>query len=216
VIEHIDTEVGRILETVRDLKLSDNTYIIYTTDNGPWLQFKNHGGSAGPLRAGKGTTFEGGQRVPCIMWAPGKIPAGSSTNAFTTTMDLLPTIAAITESKLPENRKIDGFDITSALTSDDSPRNEMVFYSSRGELDGIRVGDWKFLSPSKWNRKKKQVLRPETFLFNLADDLGEQTNLLQSNSEKAGELKARMEATDAEITANAREVWRKPEMESAK
>ena len=216
VIEHIDTEVGRILETVRDLKLSDNTYIIYTTDNGPWLQFKNHGGSAGPLRAGKGTTFEGGQRVPCIMWAPGKIPAGSSTNAFTTTMDLLPTIAAITESKLPENRKIDGFDITSALTSDDSPRNEMVFYSSRGELDGIRVGDWKFLSPSKWNRKKKQVLRPETFLFNLADDIGEQTNLLQSNSEKAGELKARMEATDAEITANAREVWRKPEMESAK
>ena len=79
----------------------NSTYVVFTTDNGPWLQFKNHGGSAKPLRAGKGTTFEGGQRVPCIMWAPGRIPAGTSTNAMASTMDLLPTIAAITESKLP-------------------------------------------------------------------------------------------------------------------
>ena len=70
VIEHIDSEVGRIIKTIKDLKLDKNTIVIYTTDNGPWLPFKHHGGSAGPLREGKGTTFEGGQRVPCVMWGP--------------------------------------------------------------------------------------------------------------------------------------------------
>jgi arylsulfatase A len=77
VIEHIDAEVGRLMDTVRELGIDRNTYVIFTTDNGPWLSFKNHGGSALPLRDGKGTTFEGGQRVPCIMWGPGRIPAGT-------------------------------------------------------------------------------------------------------------------------------------------
>ncbi len=214
VIEHIDAEVGRIAKTVRDLGLAENTYIIYTTDNGPWLQFKNHGGSADPLRSGKGTTFEGGQRVPCVMWAPGRIPAGTSTNAFASTMDLLPTIAAITKTKLPE-QKIDGFDITSALMTDESPRNELVYYSSRGVLNGIRVGDWKYLEITKTNQKKK-TSKTETFLFNLADDIGEQNNLLESNPEKAEKLKARMKEFDAEITANARKVWRKPAPKQSK
>jgi arylsulfatase A len=209
VIEHIDAEVGRVVKTVKDLGLADNTYIIFTTDNGPWLQFKNHGGSAGPLRAGKGTTFEGGQRVPCVMWAPGKIPAGTSTSAFATTMDLLPTIAAITKSELPE-RKIDGHDITPTLTSDKTPRNEMVFYSSRGGLEGIRQGDWKYLSVTTRNRKKK-TSSTEAFLFNLADDIGEQKNLLDSNPEKVESLMARMKVLDDEITENQRPVWRKGE-----
>ena len=209
VIEHIDAEVGRVVKTVKDLGLADNTYIIFTTDNGPWLQFKNHGGSADPLRAGKGTTFEGGQRVPCVMWAPGKIPAGTSTNAFATTMDLLPTIAAITKSELPK-QKIDGHDIIKSFSSDETPRNEMVFYSSRGELEGIRQGDWKFLNVTTRNRKKK-TSKTETFLFNLADDIGEQNNLLESNPEKVDSLKARMKELDDEITENQRPVWRKSE-----
>ena len=94
-IEHIDSEVGRLLKTLDDLKLVDNTYVIYTTDNGPWLQFRHHGGSAGPLREGKGTTFEGGQRVPCVMRGPG-IPAGTVCDELTGTIDVLPTIAALT------------------------------------------------------------------------------------------------------------------------
>ncbi len=207
VIEHVDAEVGRIVKTVRDLGLADNTYIIFTTDNGPWLQFKNHGGSADPLRAGKGTTFEGGQRVPCVMWAPGRIPAGTSTNAFATTMDLLPTIAAITKSELPK-RKIDGYDISSALASDVTPRKEMLFYSSRGELNGIRQGDWKYLEVTSRNRKKK-TSKVETFLFNLADDIGEQNNLFESDPEKVEKLKSRMQELDQEITENQRPVWRK-------
>ena len=208
VIEHIDAEVGRLVQKVRDLGLSDNTYIIYTSDNGPWLQFKNHGGSAGPLRAGKGTTFEGGQRVPCVMWAPGKIPAGTSTDAFTSTMDLLPTIAAITKSKLPDV-KIDGFDISSTFDSDDTPRDEMVFYSSHGTLQGIRIGDWKYLEVEPRNRRRNPNAKTKKFLFNLREDIGEQNNLLESKPDVVSRLKSRMTEVDDEISENARPVWRK-------
>ncbi len=208
VIEHIDAEVGRLLQTVRNLGLSEKTYIVYTTDNGPWLQFKNHGGSAGPLRSGKGTTFEGGQRVPCIMWAPGRIPAGTSTDAFASTLDLLPTFASLTGKKLPD-RKIDGFDITATFESDESPRNELVFYSAQGKLEGIRQGDWKYLQQTPRKRKNQSTPKTSTYLFNLADDIGEQNNLLETKPKLAARLKASMIKADQEITSNARPVWRK-------
>ncbi len=209
VIEHIDAEVGRLANTVRELGLADNTYIIYTSDNGPWLQFKNHGGSALPLRSGKGTTFEGGQRVPCIMWAPGRIPAGTSTSAFSSTMDLLPTIAAITKTSLPAS-KIDGYDITSAMTSDTTPRNELVFYSAQGDLNGIRIGNWKYLEITTRNQKQK-TSETRAYLFNLADDISEENNLLEQHPDQVSRLKSRMQELDREITGNARPVWRKPD-----
>ena len=212
VIEHIDAEVGRISDAVRTLGLAENTYIIYTSDNGPWLQFKNHGGSADPLRDGKGTTFEGGQRVPCVMWGPGRIPAGTSTNAFASTIDLLPTIAALSGKPLPSGNKIDGFDISETFKSDQSPRTEFVFYSSRGALEGIRSGDWKYLEkhPRVQPKQKKNLVRkPSLFLFNLADDLSEQNNRHGEQPGMVAELRARMLEIDAEITANARPVWRK-------
>ena len=208
VIEHIDAEVGRLVQTVRDLGIADNTYIIYTSDNGPWLQFRNHGGSALPLREGKGTTFEGGQRVPCVMWAPGRIPAGTSTDAFTTTMDLLPTIASITKSELPD-RKIDGYDISSTFDSDDTPRDEMIFYSPHGQLQGVRMGDWKYLEIAPRNRRNRPNSKTKKYLFNLAKDIGEQNNLFDSNAEVAAKLNARMAIADKEISENARPVWRK-------
>ena len=129
VIEHIDSEVGRLLNTLDELKLTDNTYVIYTTDNGPWLPFKHHGGSAGPLREGKGTTFEGGQRVPCLIRGPG-IPAGTVCNELTGTIDVLPTIAALTNKPLPKQNKIDGMDVSKLWMgeTEQSPRNEFVHY----------------------------------------------------------------------------------------
>ncbi len=210
VIEHIDAEVGRVADAVRKNGLAEKTVIIYTSDNGPWLRFKNHGGSADPLRDGKGTTFEGGQRVPCVMWGPGRIPAGTSTDAFTSTMDLLPTIAALSGKPLPGANRIDGFDLAPTFVSDDSPRDELVYYSAQGNLEGIRVGDWKYLAqtPRKGPKQKKQP-KTQYFLFNLADDLSEQTNLYEQKPEVAAKLKARMDEVDAEITANARSVWRK-------
>ncbi|WP_231603016.1 sulfatase family protein [Neorhodopirellula pilleata] len=205
VIEHIDAEVGRLVQTLRDLELADNTLVIYTSDNGPWLQFKNHGGSAGPLREGKGTTFEGGQRVPCIMWAPGRIPAGTSTDAFVSTIDLLPTIASVTGHPLPENDRIDGMDVSATFASDSSPREEFVFYSAQGILEGIRIGDWKYLE-----KKQGKTSKINHFLFNLAQDLGEQDNRYEQEPTVAAKLKSRMEAIDQEITQNARPVWRRP------
>jgi arylsulfatase A-like enzyme len=205
VIEHIDAEVGRLIETLRKLELTDNTIVIYTSDNGPWLQFKNHGGSAGPLRAGKGTTFEGGQRVPCIMWGPGRIPAGTSTDAVVSTIDLLPTIAALCGEPLRSDRRIDGLDASATWTSDESPREEFVFYSAQGLLEGIRIGNWKLLERGGRGKDAKN----EQYLFDLASDLGEQNNRFDEQPEVVARLRARMTAIDAEITENARPVWRK-------
>ena len=146
VIEHIDAEVGRLMDTIRSLGLSENTYVIYTSDNGPWLQFKNHGGSAGPLRAGKGTTFEGGQRVPCVMWGPGRIPAGTTCDELMATIDVLPTIASITKTELPKDRKIDGKNMAHLLVADEGkPRREYLHYTSQGVIEGIRIDQWKLL-----------------------------------------------------------------------
>ena len=214
VIEHIDAEVGRIANLLRELKLTENTYLIFTTDNGPWLQFKHHGGSAGPLREGKGTTFEGGQRVPCVMWAPGRIPAGTTCDALCGTIDLLPTIASLTKTPLPADKKIDGIDISNLLTgSDKSPRNEFLYYTSQGALEGIRQGNYKLLiKKGRRPRKapKNQALpKAQVMLFDLEADLGEKNNLAEKNPELVAKLGIRMKELDAEITKNQRQPWLK-------
>ena len=207
-IEHIDTEVGRLLKTIDDLKLTDNTYVIYTTDNGPWLPFLHHGGSAGPLRDGKGTTFEGGQRVPYVMRGPG-IPAGTVCDELTGTIDLLPTIAAITGKALPKGKKIDGVNVSGLWkgTEKNSPRTEFLHYTSRGDLEGIRSEKWKLLI--KKPRRNPNNKPPEVFLFDLSKDLGEQNNLAEAKPAVVRDLRARMETLDAEITKNARSPWLK-------
>jgi len=179
------------------LKLAENTYLIFTTDNGPWLTFKHHGGSAGPLREGKGTTFEGGQRVPCVMWAPGRIPAGTTCDQLCGTIDLLPTIASLTKTPLPSDKKIDGIDISALLDSDaKTPRHEFVYYTSTGNVEGLRQGKHKLLV------KKRQV-----FLFDLEADMGEKNNLAESMPELVEKLEARMLELDTQITKEAREPW---------
>jgi arylsulfatase A len=212
-IEHIDSEVGRLLKALDELKLTGNTYVIYTTDNGPWLSFKHHGGSAGPLREGKGTTFEGGQRVPCLMRGPG-IPAGTVCNELTGTIDILPSIAAITGTHLPEGRKIDGIDASGLwkASADKSPRKEFVHYTSNGRLEGIRQGNWKLLVKvprPRRNQNQKAATKPaQILLFDLSKDVGEQNNLAEQHPEVVTKLRARMVAIDKEISENARNPWR--------
>lgn len=206
VIEHIDAQVGRIAELLRVLELEENTYLIFTTDNGPWLPFKHHGGSAGPLRDGKGTTFEGGQRVPCIMWAPGRIPADTACDSLCGTIDLLPTIASLTDSELPADRKIDGMDISPLLTGSGGPvREEFLHYASNGRLEGIRQGRYKLLV--KKTRRSPKDAQGKVFLFDLETDLGEQNNLAADHPDKVATLTARMKELDAEITENQRNAW---------
>ena len=203
-IEHIDAEVGRILRTLDELKIAKKTYVIYTTDNGPWLSFRHHGGSAGPLRDGKGTTFEGGQRVPFVIRGPG-IPKGSITSELLGTIDLLPTFASLVGQNLPSENKIDGLDAKGLLMgTEKSPRNEFLYYTSRGEIEGIRQGKWKYLKKKK---KQKQKLVEESMLFDLIADLGESKNLMSENPKMVQKLNARMIELDQEITANARSPW---------
>lgn len=203
-IEHIDSEVGRILTTLDDLNLTGKTYVIYTTDNGPWLSFRHHGGSAGSLRDGKGTTFEGGQRVPCVMRGPG-IPAGTVCKDLIGTIDLLPTFAAITDTQLPKGKKIDGLNAINLLTGKGkSKRNEFIYYTSRGEVEGIRQGNWKLLIKKK---RGKSVGKKDILLFDLEKDLGEQNNVSSQRPNIVSKLQSRMEQVDAEITQNARAPW---------
>jgi len=210
VIEHIDSEVGRISNLLRELKLEQKTYLIFTTDNGPWLPFKHHGGSAGPLRDGKGTTFEGGQRVPCIMWAPGRIPKATTCDQLCGTIDLLPTIAELTRTSLPYQNKIDGTSITYLLEhNDQSPRNEFLYYTSQGNLEGIRQGDYKLLIKKPRQRNQQKKSSEQLMLFNLKKDLGEKNNIADQNAKLVSSLRKRMEQLDDEISKNARAPFEK-------
>ncbi|MCM8535398.1 MAG: sulfatase [Lentisphaeraceae bacterium] len=207
VIEHIDAEVGRLLKTVTDLGLDKNTYIIFTTDNGPWLKFKNHGGSALPLRDGKGTTYDGGQRVPCVMKGPG-ISAGTVSDEIMGTIDLLPTIAKLAGVELKTRGPIDGVDASQLmLGSKKSPRNEFVYYSARGDLNGLRQGDYKLRVVEQFKgrgNKRKKTGKVTVELFNLKEDIGEKNNLASKMPEKVQALKARMMELDKNISQDIR------------
>jgi len=143
VIEEIDWSVGRVLDALDQHGLAGETLVIFTSDNGPWLNFGNHAGSTGGLREGKGTAFEGGPRVPAIMRWPGRIEPGSVSRRLASTIDILPTVAAITGAALPE-RRIDGVSILPLLEGEEgaNPRNVFLYYYT-GELRAVREGKWK-------------------------------------------------------------------------
>ncbi|MEM1305206.1 MAG: sulfatase, partial [Planctomycetota bacterium] len=144
-VEHIDAEVGRLIDTIRDLGLEEDTIVVFTSDNGPWLTFKNHGGDAGPLRSGKGSQFEGGHRVPCVVWAPGRVAAGSESGEFVSSMDLMPTFAKLLDQPLGPG-SIDGLEVAGTLFGDEpSPRDELLYYRGNGKPTAIRRGDWKLV-----------------------------------------------------------------------
>ncbi|MBI4600528.1 MAG: sulfatase [Planctomycetes bacterium] len=152
VIQEIDASVGRILEALARNGLRERTLVLFTSDNGPWLSYGEHAGSAGPLREGKGTVWEGGVRVPCIARWPGKVPAGSTCREPAMTIDLLPTIAALAGAELPR-RAIDGKDIGPILRGEPgakSPHEALFFYFQQGELQGLRSGRWKLILPHKY------------------------------------------------------------------
>jgi arylsulfatase len=151
VMMEIDWSVGEILKTLEKLGLDKNTLVVFTSDNGPWINYGNHAGSTGGLREAKGTAFEGGQRVPCIMRWPGIIPAGAICNQLASTIDLLPTFAHISGAPLPELR-IDGVNIISLMTEAEtisSPREYFLYYYRQNDLDAIRNDRFKLVFPHK-------------------------------------------------------------------
>lgn len=219
VIEEIDFNVGRILDALEEFKLNEKTYVLFTSDNGPWLiKNKNladgrlpgdHGGSAGPLRSGKVSTFEGGVRVPTILWGPGRVPAGVTCDSIATTMDLLPTLAALAGAKTPDDRVIDGEDIRHLFHGDfaKADPDKAYFYYLRVHLQAVRQGKWKLHLP----RAKEPIgaapfsrnvhIAPadrigfeKPFLVDLEKDLGETTDRSGQNPEVVRRLLALAES----------------------
>jgi arylsulfatase A-like enzyme len=148
VISEIDWSVGRILDAIQRCGLDENTLVIFTSDNGPWLSYGDHAGTAGPLREGKGTAWEGGVREPCIMRWPGKIRPGSECHELAATIDLLPTLAKLAGASLPPH-KIDGLDISPLIIGDPQAKtpHEAYFYYWGRELHAVRSGPWKLHFP---------------------------------------------------------------------
>ncbi len=168
-IEEVDWSVGRILNTLKELDLDTNTLVLFTSDNGPWLEFKADGGSALPLRDGKFTTYEGGMREPCVARWPGTIPAGSVCGEVASTIDLMPTLAGLANASLPEGQAIDGKDILALLTAApgaQSPHAAFCYFLG-GRAEAVRCGKWKL--------RCAEGQPPE--LYNLQDDIAETTNL---------------------------------------
>jgi arylsulfatase A len=194
VIEHIDTQVGRIIDLITKLKISQDTLIIYTSDNGPWLRFNHHGGQALPLREGKGTTFEGGMRVPCVVWGPGRIKPGSDSDEMMSIIDLLPTFSSLAGVKLKTKGPIDGLDQSALLLGKgSSTRNELLYYTR--EVQAIRQGSYKL------RKTGKSVL-----LYDLSKDIGEKQNLAAQKPELTQKLLARMNQLDQEVTKGMRPI----------
>jgi arylsulfatase A len=186
VVMEVDWSVGQILDTLRKHQLEDNTLVIFTADNGPWLSYGDHAGSAGPLREGKGTMFDGGCREPTIMWWPGKVPAGTVCNQPAMTIDILPTVAHLIGAELPKHA-IDGKNIWPLIdgTPDAaSPHQAYGFYWGR-ELQALRMGRWKLHFPHSYRTMAGRPggrdgiptdysqARIELSLFDLEKDPGE-------------------------------------------
>lgn len=148
VMMEIDWSAGQILDVLEENGLTENTLIIFTSDNGPWLNYGNHAGNTAGFREGKGTTFEGGQRVPCLMMWKGTIPEGTVCNELASGIDILPTLAAVTGAPLPE-KKIDGVSLLPLLQgrTDVSPRTTFYYYYRRNSLEAVRHHHWKLVFP---------------------------------------------------------------------
>lgn len=206
VIEEIDWSVGQILEALKRNGVEKNTLVLFTSDNGPWLTYGNHAGTCRPLREGKGTTFEGGVRVPCLARYPGRIPAGSACDEPAMTIDVLPTLARLTGAKLADH-KIDGQDIWPLLSGDKDAKSSheaLFFFYGRNNLEAMRSGKWKlhfphgYLSVVKPGRDGKpgSNKRANTglALYDLSTDIGEKNNVAAQNPDVVSRLKTLADA----------------------
>ena len=202
VMMEIDWSIGQILKTLHELGLEENTLIVLTSDNGPWANYGNHAGSAGGLREAKATTFDGGNRVPCVMYWKGEIEPGTISNQLTSNIDLLPTFADITQVPLPE-RKIDGVSILPLMKSekDANPRESFVYYFNKNDLEAVTDGMFKLVFPHNYVTYGSHVPGNDgqpgnlTFidlkkaeLYDLRRDPGERYDVLSQYPEVAAKL----------------------------
>jgi len=187
-VEEADASTGRILDTLRELKLDEKTLVVFTSDNGPWLTQGKNGGEAGPLRGGKGGTYEGGMREPTIVWWPGHVAAGSTSDAVAGNIDLLPTFVKLAGGAVPADRKIDGADLSPLLLgkTKESPR-EAHYYFNGNRLEAVRSGPWKLAV----------AFVPR--LYNLDTDIGEKTDVAAEHPDVVKRLQEFVTKMDADL-----------------
>ncbi|MGK0236345.1 MAG: arylsulfatase A-like enzyme [Polaribacter sp.] len=191
VVQELDWSVGQILKSLREHGILENTLIVFSSDNGPWLAMKEDGGSAGDLREGKTFTFDGGMKVPTVAMWKNRIPQGIINTEVASQMDWFPTIANITGSSIPKGLVIDGLDISKVLTNKGNRKNSDLLFLDGKQLQGYRSGQWKVKLPYKGfrgNKWKQFVKAHDTLLFNLNTDPGEKNNLFEKYPEKAKEI----------------------------
>ena len=201
VIEEIDWSVGQILKTLRREALADNTLVVFTSDNGPWLDYDEQGGSAGFLREGKFTTWEGGMRVPALAWWPGRIPEGSVNPGLATTMDLFATYLSLAGIESPIDRAIDGMDLTKMLTKNArSPRSTVYFYHG-AQLFALRKGAFKahFMTQNAYDSPRGRKIHDPPLLYNLEHDPEERYEIGAKHPEVVGKLKRLAEERRGEL-----------------
>lgn len=211
VVAELDWSTGEIVDKLDDLNLLNNTLVIFSSDNGPWTVMGDHGGSAGTLRSGKGSTFEGGQRVPTVAHWPAQIAAGSNNHSVSSLLDILPTLSDLAGVAIPSDRTIDGKSLAPIFSGMGERENQKFFYiASRGRstVRGLRDGDWKL--------KRAQKGYPEflesflqfgkhghpALLFNLNDDPEEQYNLAAQFPERVAAMEAQIVTFEQDITAD--------------
>jgi arylsulfatase A-like enzyme len=204
-VSEIDWQVGQIMDALQTHGIDDNTCVVFTSDNGPWLLYGDHAGSAKPLREGKGTNFEGGFRVACLMRWPGRIPAGSVCTEVASAMDLLPTFAGLASAALPDNT-IDGKNIAPLMFGEPdakSPHDVFYHYDGRHRLAAVRSGKWKLMFPQTYSSPiggkdgipgKAQRQELPLSLFDLQTDMGEPTNVADRCPEVVEQLQKHAES----------------------
>jgi arylsulfatase len=192
VVEELDWSVGEILKELKKQNLDKNTFVLFTSDNGPWLMkglLDETGGSAGLLYEAKASTYEGGMRVPAIAWWPGTIKPNQISYAVATTMDLYPTILHLAKAEVPSDRPIDGNDIMDLLTNKKDKVTDVVFYYDKGDLYAVRKGSWKahFTTHHSYSPDPPQVHNPP-LLYNIEVDPSEQYDVAKAHPEIVEEL----------------------------
>ncbi len=205
-VQQVDWSVGRVLDTLRELKLDQNTLVVFTSDNGPWLIKGADGGSALPLRGGKGSTWEGGMREPTLAWWPGKIAPGSVCDAVAGTIDMLPTCVTLAGGKVPAEPVIDGRDISPLLFGQTKEsQREAHYYFASYNLQAVRQGPWKLAIATQKESMGKDSEHDASVnprLYNLDEEIGERTNLADKHPEIVAKLQALADKMSAEIGGN--------------
>ena len=200
VVQELDWSVGRIIDALHREGLARETFVFFTSDNGPWLTQKLNGGSAGLLRGGKGSTWEGGMREPCVAYWPGTIPAGSVRQDIASTLDLFPTCVTLAGAPIPTDRILDGYDLMPALTGKGPCARDTMFFYQGAQLWAVRKGPWKAHLTSQDSGAKAQQNDPP-LLFNLDIDPSENHNVAADHPEVIADLLKAVEAHQAGVEA---------------